>query len=112
MYDHNGAITWGKIAQFGSYNRKEALDFSVLRQFRGQMCMTFLVKNCRKLQNFQGSREAEVRQLGVLQWHQKLGIICQLVILEEKNSFKHSSWSKYAGKSRKTQFWNTILALF
>ena len=53
--------------------------------------------------------EAEVRQLGVLQWHKKKGIRCEKVFGEEKKFLKHSLWSIDAQKSRKalflTQFW-------
>ena len=46
--------------------------------------MSFLQKNCLRLQNLQGYRETELRQLGVIQWHHKKGIIWQMVFLEEK----------------------------
>ena len=112
MHDSYGAHTKGQKTQFGSNNLKGALDFDVLLQFRGQICMTILPKNCLRLQNLQGYRETEFKQLGVPQWCQRKGIGCQIFFVEEKMAFKHSLWSKYARKSRKTQFLNTILALF
>ena len=86
MHDSYGASTKGQKTQFSSNNRKGALDFDVLLQFQGQICMTFLPKNCLRLQNLQGYRETELKQLGVPQWYQKKGIGCQIYFLEEKRA--------------------------
>ena len=72
--------------------------------------MSFLQKNCLRLQNLQGYRETELRQLGVIQWHHKKGIIWQMVFLEERKNptsipygqnMPGSQGNPYFG----TQFW-------
>ena len=102
MYDSYGARTKGQKTQFGNNNRKGAIDFDVLLQFQGQIFMTFLPKNCLRLQNLQGYRETELKQLGVPQWYQKKGIGCQIYFLEEKRANQRFLMVKICQEVQKT----------